>query len=317
MNFSFYFLHACFYLSAFIFFISRLPLTLRVPGAGRVAFSPTVLLSQWLNIKRWQIPPLCSPPSLVLSPITPLFSPLILTASFSSSCSLPHHPLFPSFSSPLSLSTSLYFPSTLFFITSGPFPRASTRSPWWLKGYPIAVSCCVKVKVFPAFHQWTFPFSPLPFSRECASLAALLAVYTKVAYSFIFSQFSLSSVPPVFFSSLNGTVFEANISKSHCWLLLLLQLKASYWCIEKSDFILLLASIILKPFISWPYLTPHNSCRCWDTWLVGTHWESDENVNKGTWMLLWAVLDCCWDGQEKGGWVCLQCCYSASSSRLR
>lgn len=199
MNFSFYFLHACFYLSAFIFFISRLPLTLRVPGAGRVAFSPTVLLSQWLNIKRWQIPPLCSPPSLVLSPITPLFSPLILTASFSSSCSLPHHPLFPSFSSPLSLSTSLYFPSTLFFITSGPFPRASTRSPWWLKGYPIAVSCCVKVKVFPAFHQWTFPFSPLPFSRECASLAALLAVYTKVAYSFIFSQFSLSSVPPVFF----------------------------------------------------------------------------------------------------------------------
>lgn len=136
-----------FFLHTFIFSISMLPLTPRVPGAGRAAFSPAVLLSQWLNIKRWQTS--TSPQLPCPSPLSPSlfcrFSPR--ATSFSSSylpCLLaPPLSLLPS-----PCSSSLRLPSTLLFITPGPFPRASTWSPWWLKGRPIAASCRVKVKVF-------------------------------------------------------------------------------------------------------------------------------------------------------------------------
>lgn len=100
VTFSFYLLRACFCLPTFIFSISMLPLTLRVPSAGRAAFSPAVLLSQWLNIKRWQTPfPLTSLPCPSLPSPLPSSSPCFLTASFSSSffsCSLPHRHVFPS-----------------------------------------------------------------------------------------------------------------------------------------------------------------------------------------------------------------------------
>lgn len=68
--------------------------------------------------------------------------------------------------------------------------------------------------------------------------------------------------------------------------MVLLQHRSSYWCIWKSDFHLLVASITLKPFISWPRLTPHNSCRC-QVAFVG--WKPAEKVMK----MLTGNCGCC------------------------
>lgn len=156
-----------------------LSLTLWVSRAGWAVHIPTIFLSQWLNIKRWQTPgsphlppPLPSPllPSLVS--FLPTVSTVVTGASHSHSAS--------------------------FLTTSGPFPRAPIWSPWRLKGCSKASSCCVKVKVF---HQRILPLCPFP------SLVSelLLAVCTKDAYSFIFffSHFP-PHVPPVPFK---GTYF--------------------------------------------------------------------------------------------------------------
>lgn len=55
----------------------------------------------------------------------------------------------------------------------------------------------------------------------------------------------------------------------------------------------------------YSYLTSHRSPRCWEAFfLFITRRESDENVNRGTWMMLWAILNCCWDsGWRRGGGV--------------
>lgn len=88
--------------------------------------------------------------------------------------------------------------------------------------------------------------------------------------------------------------------------MVLLQHRGSHWCIWKSDFHLLVASITLKPFISWPRLTPHNSCRC-QVAFVG--WKPAEKVMK----MLTGNCGCCVElckiatgiqvGQEEGWWA--------------
>lgn len=117
------------------------------------------------NIDRPCTPPNHFPP-MCPSPINPSLPPL-----FSSLLPFPL-PFSPApFTTTFCLlalprSSSLHFPSTLFFIPSGFFPRASTWSPWWLKGCPIVHLVVWRLKFFSAFHQQTLPFSPVPFSFE-------------------------------------------------------------------------------------------------------------------------------------------------------
>ena len=256
-----------------------------------------------------------SPPSLVLlshHPSSQLPFPL----------PSPPVPLFPP---PSPCSSSLHFPSTLFFITSGPFPRASARSPWWLKGRPIAVSCRVKVKVLLCLSA----ANPSIYSCSLLTWMHLLCMAAGCVQKryLLLHFFPLLPLCHLFF--FKRYIFEVSISKHHRWLQLPLQLSGSYWCIQKSDFILLLASIISNPFDLMAIFDSSSSsiivAGAEKHSLAGAHWEIDENVNMGTWMLLWAVLDCCWgfrmDKSSGRGWrwafFFLQCCYSASSPRPR
>lgn len=121
-------------------------------------FLPAVLLSHWLNIKCWQTPP--PHPHPLIAILLPSF-PLNLHGSL---LFIQPHPF---------LLFSPRFPSTL-SILSAVLPRASTWSPWWFQGRPMAVSCRVKVKVFMCLS----PFYLVRFSPENTFFVKLLDLNT-------------------------------------------------------------------------------------------------------------------------------------------
>lgn len=144
----------------------------RVPSAGRAAYSPAVLLSQWLNIKHWQTP-ILPPPFLAFLSRPPLVSSLLpFPLPFPTA---PPHPLllFPSL---LCLAPSLLrfalHPHLhyLWVFPEGP----TTWSPWWLQDRPITVSCCVKVKVFLCLSKANLSiYSSLQNNQMCAQKCLL------------------------------------------------------------------------------------------------------------------------------------------------
>lgn len=209
--------------------------------------SPPSACCRWHCEFPGQVEQCTSPPSFCLSgltssgdrPLAPLISP-------------PPSPLLPSLVSSLpTVSTVVtgasHSHSASFLTTSGPFPRAPIWSPWRLKGCSKASSCCVKVKVF---HQRILPLCPFP------SLVSelLLAVCTKDAYSFIFF-FPFS--PPCPTCSIQRNIFLRSAYQSTAAVVL------NFHCTQRSDFIPLLASIMINPFISWWHLMDAGADRYW------------------------------------------------------